>query len=187
MMCASPFEGGSDQADAEAEERFDLLVHEIATQEAAPVPKSHEITPTMHQVRHKTLPERARLYLRERIEDQRSWYATNSDKNDAIGTRALYTAVATQVIACIIALILISYKVPDFGAVFATVSASALAWMQIRRYEDLAQAYETAAKELSKIGSTKVEGFSEEQLSRFVLDAENAISREHTLWLAKRT
>jgi hypothetical protein len=137
-------------------------------------------------VRRKSVTERANLYLTERIKGQLSWYTENSEENDKNGPPVLYLAAGTQAVACLVAVILINYEIPDFGGVFATASASALAWMQIRRYEDLAQAYSTAAKELSSIGSAQVAGFSEQQLSRFVLDAENAISREHTLWLAKR-
>ncbi len=96
-------------------------------------------------------------------------------------TFVLSLAIATQVIACGFAVIQIFRETPDFVGVFATASAGALAWLQ-------AQAYMTAAKELSRIGSTvTVAAISDAGLSRFVLDSENTISREHTLWLAKRS
>ncbi len=187
MMCASPFEGGSAQAEAQAASQFDQVIHDIAKQEDVPVPKPHEITEMMKEVRAKTPAERASLYLDERIEDQREWYAKNSKKNETLSRRALYIAVATQVIALIFALLLISNQIPDLVGVFATVSASVLAWMQMKRYEDIAQAYLTAAKELSSIAAGLSETPTEAELSQFVVDAENAVSREHTLWLAKRS
>ncbi len=141
------------QAEAQAASQFDQVIHDIAKQEDVPVPKPHEITKVMKEVRAKTPAERASLYLDERIEGQRGWYAKNSKKNETRSRRALYIAVATQVIALIFALLLISNKIPDLVGVFATVSASVLAWMQMKRYEDLAQAHSTAAKEVSKIGT----------------------------------
>ena len=186
MTCASPFEGGSSNAEAEASKRFDELVHEIAVQEEAAVPEPHEITPKMREVRQRSVLDRAKLYLKERVGDQRTWYADNAEKNEKMGRRVLYFAVAAQGAACVLALMLIAGDVQDFTGLFATISASALGWMQLKKYEDLAEAYLTAAKELSKIAASIDGTSSDDELSRFVLDAENAISREHTLWIAKR-
>jgi len=187
MMTAAPFEGGSPDAEAKAAALFESFVHDIAEQEEAPVPKIQEITAKMQEIRAWPRAARLTLYLQERLEEQRTWYAGNSERNEESGRRVLYMAVATQIVACVLALIPIFREIPDFGGVFATVSASALAWMQLKKYEDLTQAYKTAAKELSRIGSGVAPGWtpSDAELSRFVLDTENAISREHTLWLAK--
>jgi hypothetical protein len=188
MMRASPFAGGSPHEEAQAAALFETFVHDIADQEAAPVPKPHEITDKMREMREKTPAERAETYLRARYEPEREWYDTNSKKNSRNGSQVLSLAIATQIIACGLALIQIFHETPDFVGVFATASAGALAWLQTKRYEDLAQAYMTAAKELSRIGSTvTVAAISDAELSRFVLDSENTISREHTLWLAKRS
>jgi hypothetical protein len=188
MMCAAPFEGGSAEADAQAARQFDKFIHEISEQRGVPVPKPHEITQSMREVRARTPAERTDLYLEVRIEDQRKWFAGKSKRNETLGRRALYVAVATQAIAVIFALLPIwKNKIPDFVGLFATISASCLAWIQMRRYEDLAQSYETSAKELSRIASGVSAAPSEAELSQFVIAAENALSREHTVWLAKRT
>ena len=99
----------------------------------------------------------------------------------------MYVAVVTQVVALALALVLVSKGAPDLVGVFAAISASALAWLTLKRYEDLAEAYQTAAKELSRIGSEAPSNATEEGLSQFVIDSENAMAREHTLWLAKRS
>jgi Flp pilus assembly protein TadB len=138
MMRAAPFEGGSPEADAEAATLFEKFDHDIADQEAAPAPEPHEITAKMREVRHRAAAERADMYMKERIEDQRTWYARNCEKNSRNGNRTLWFAIATQVIACGFALIQIAREIPDFVGVFATVSAGALAWMQLKKYEDLA-------------------------------------------------
>lgn len=188
MMCASPFEGGSEAADDRASAQFNKALHEIADQEEAPVSKLDEITPKMRQVRQRPSSGRLALYLRERVEDQRSWYARNSAKSSKAGDRYLLLAAVAQIIALCFALLLVFFdKFPDVVGVFATVSAGYLAWLQLKKYEDLAQAYKTAAKELVKVADAATAVHTDTDLSQFVIDAENAMSREHTLWLAKRS
>jgi hypothetical protein len=58
--------------------------------------------------------------------------------------------------------------------------------LQLRRYQELSQSYLITATELSLIKSKIHQIETEEELSNFVDDAETAISREHTLWLARR-
>ena len=69
---------------------------------------------------------------------------------------------------------------------FTTISASGLSWLQVKQHQELKQAYTTAAQELNFILSLSDEIDTENAFSKFVLDSENAISREHTLWLAQK-
>ena len=164
---------GSPGADERAAIEFGSVIKDIAKQEHAPVPKPHEITAKMNEVRARTAKDRLALYLKERLEEQWDWYDRNATKNQESGRRVLGMAVAAQAVACVLALILIYKETADFGGVFATVSASALAWMQLKRYEDISAAYSTAAKELSGIGSEVVEGWAptDAELSKFVINA----------------
>lgn len=70
--------------------------------------------------------------------------------------------------------------------VLATGASAVLAWLQIRRHQELAQSYAVASHELALAESRARHVRSEEELARFVGDAEAAISREHTLWIARR-
>lgn len=69
---------------------------------------------------------------------------------------------------------------------FTTISAAALSWLQLKQHQELRLAYTTAAQELNFILDCSSSINNEEKLSEFVLDSENAISREHTLWLAQK-
>ena len=64
--------------------------------------------------------------------------------------------------------------------------ASYLGWIQAKRFSELSASYALAAFEISLIklqsGSIK----TDEDLSRFVGDTENAFSREHTQWVARK-
>ena len=77
----------------------------------------------------------------------------------------------------------------DFDAlgILAAAAASVLAWLQIKQHATLAQSYSHAAHELSTIGALIDSVQSEAEWGRFVNDAENAISREHTAWRARRS
>jgi hypothetical protein len=69
---------------------------------------------------------------------------------------------------------------------FSTLAAAAMAWLQVKRYQELAQSYLLAAHELGLIEAQSLHVHTEVELSAFVANAENAISREHTMWVARR-
>jgi hypothetical protein len=58
--------------------------------------------------------------------------------------------------------------------------------LQLKQHQELKQAYTTAVIELNFIEEKGIRVSSETELSKFVMDSENAISREHTLWLAQK-
>ena len=67
-----------------------------------------------------------------------------------------------------------------------TLITSVIAWMQIKNYQELTHSYALTAHELSVIKSKIGQVDSEKSLDNFVDDSETAISREHTMWLARR-
>jgi SMODS and SLOG-associating 2TM effector domain 1/SMODS and SLOG-associating 2TM effector domain 3 len=187
MMCAAPYDRSLDTPTATR--LFNGVLHEIALQEPeVDPPEPVEVTAKMQAVRTWPAADRLEAYLAQRIADQREWYSKKSKQNARSGDRLLYLAAATQVLALVFALLLINFEtLPDIVGVVASISASLLAWMQLKRYEDVSQAYLTAAKELSHIQGAAPARPSDDDLSRYVIDSENAVSREHTLWLAKRS
>ena len=58
--------------------------------------------------------------------------------------------------------------------------------MQAKRYSELAASYALTAHEISLIREQALNPSTEEEFSKFVSDAENAFSREHTQWSARR-
>ena len=72
-------------------------------------------------------------------------------------------------------------------ALLGAVAVAMTAWSQLNRFDELARAYGSALQELLLI-SAMAEGISsEEQLAETVQDAEEAVGREHRLWVARRT
>jgi hypothetical protein len=61
-----------------------------------------------------------------------------------------------------------------------------LSWMQAKRFSELAASYALAAHEISLIKEQSLLPDTDEKFSLFVGDAENAFSREHTQWVARK-
>lgn len=70
-------------------------------------------------------------------------------------------------------------------AVIAVLGASVVAWMETRQFKTLAEAYFVASHELAAIRS-EIDRQDGTSWAAFVDKAEEAISREHTLWRASR-
>jgi SMODS and SLOG-associating 2TM effector domain 1/SMODS and SLOG-associating 2TM effector domain 3 len=147
-----------------------------------------QITKKMRSMRGETTQIRLRNYIEGRISDQRQWYSGKATAN-ASSSRNLFSAViAFNVLAIIISIFFILK--PDIlfnpTSTFATIAASLIAWLQLKKHQELAQSYSVAAHELGLIEEGAAYIDDDDKLSTFVADSENAISREHTLWMARR-
>ncbi len=146
------------------------------------------ITERMRQIRSLPLNDRKKLYIKERIQDQKDWYSKKATYNNKKYNIWFVIVVVCQFLSLVGIVLLIKNPMLSWNAVglFTTVSAAALSWTQTKQYQELNRAYTTAVQELNSIEALAQSISSEDQLSRFILDSENAISREHTLWLAQR-
>lgn len=68
------------------------------------------------------------------------------------------------------------------GAVVAIISA----WLQTKQHQTLATAYAVTAIELASVRTKIRWQTNQNDWAKFVSDAEEAFSREHTLWKASR-
>lgn len=146
-----------------------------------------QITDEMRTLRAAPLADRRRAYERGRIADQQDWYAGKARFNDrrARAWRQVVMALELAGLAAGIATIggFLSF---DLLGVIAAAAAGATAWLQLRQHEALARAYSIATGELSSIRSLIAYQLTEESWADFIDQAEEAISREHTLWRASR-
>jgi hypothetical protein len=146
------------------------------------------ISDEMLKIRSLSMQQRKEYYIQNRIDDQKTWYATKAEFNKDKYNLWFIVIIVAQGIALACAIYLI--RNPDsswnFIGLFTTISACALSWLQLKQHQELKQAYTTAAQELNFILESATSVDSEAKLSEFVLDSENAISREHTLWLAQK-
>lgn len=151
-------------------------------------PEHQQITAKMRFIRQESLDERKRYYTSERILDQLDWYTRKSKLNRRLSRGYFWCLVGVNSLAVILAGIRIAYPTLSVWPtdVFIAISAGILTWMQARRYSELASSYELAAYEISLIRDRVESSSTEHAFSIFVGDAENAFSREHTQWVARR-
>lgn len=146
------------------------------------------ITPKMLEVRSLNLQERKVFYLRNRIDNQIDWYTSKADTNKTKYERWFWAVIIMQFLAIISIVYLILYPNTEFNLVgiFTTLSASFFSWLQLKKYQENKEAYNTAMSELNLIKNEAKYITEEDVFSKFVLDSENAMSREHTMWLAQK-
>ncbi|MFO0833736.1 MAG: SLATT domain-containing protein [Phycisphaerales bacterium] len=164
-------------------ERFPGLAKEIAAEGDT----GAEITQRMQDVRAMSIADRCKLYLNDRIQDQLDWYASKAKVNAKAETRWFWFILAaegTAVLAAIIRLTLVQEFNPTGG--IAAMAACLVAWLQTKRFSDLANTYAVAALDLKMIKERYGQATTEETLFKLVDEAEAAISREHRLWVEKR-
>ncbi len=146
------------------------------------------ITNKMLEIRKLDNNSRKDYYIKHRIINQKNWYSKEAKFNYIRYNFWFAIIICCQAIALISVVFLIKYptnKVNLMG-LFTTIATSAISWLQIKQHQNLKQAYTTAVQELNFIETLSDKIITADELSKFVLDSENAISREHTLWLAQK-
>jgi len=146
------------------------------------------ITDFMRQIRSHSFDERKRLYIEGRLRDQKSWYTNKANMNALNGTRWYWVTTGLQSIAVTIAIVQAAFGAWGFNAVplLTTCAAAVVAWGQTKRYDELAKTYALAAQELGELEAIADGITHESNFPQFVEQVEEAISREHTLWRARR-
>jgi hypothetical protein len=188
-----PFDldGGADERGAERLllRRFTGITSSL--RDFAPVPvrgEDRQVTSAMRHVRTLPLEERQRQYLIGRINDQRAWYAGRARRNERRSAQ-WSVALAALETAGLVAAVLAAVQLVDFDlpGIFGALAAGGVAWLQTRQHQQLASAYSVAALELATIAERAEWPQTEVEWAHFVDEAEEAISREHTLWWASHT
>lgn len=146
------------------------------------------ITDEMNRIRNLPLSERKDFYLANRINNQISWYSNKAESNKNLYENWFWAVIISQILAIISIVFLIKYPMSNFNLVglITTFSASCFSWLQLKKYQENKEAYTTATSELNMIKQELSEANSDLEFSKFVLDSENAMSREHTMWIAQK-
>jgi hypothetical protein len=151
------------------------------------VPDGAPITPLMRQQRALPFPERKAFYQHGRLADQVRWYSSKADANDRYAARWFWASLGFEGLALVGAIASVATVTSiDAVGLFATLSAGATAWTQLGRHNELRKSYGLAAYELTFLRIAIQEADDESVFARAVLEAEGAISREHTMWMANR-
>lgn len=146
------------------------------------------ITNEMRRVRTLAFQERKGVYLTERLRDQRVWYSAKARFNAKWGKYCFRGIVSIQALAIGLGLLAAAYgTLATVGIpICATIAATIAAWHQLTRHDELAQSYALAAQELDDLASLGEQILVESEFHQFVEQVEDSISREHTMWCARR-
>ena len=193
MMKAEPFLGAT--SIREVNTIFRNLLNEILRSNnqlgdllGGAVSTSEQLSNKMEDIRRSTLENRKSVYLNERVDEQRRWYADKSGYNKRHGRHFFALLVFFQILAISCVLLRIAYPEWEIWPtnVFVVLAGGVLTWMQVKRFQEIATAYALTAHEIGIIRGNLAESDTDEEFSDFVNDAENAFSREHTQWVARR-
>ena len=139
-------------------------------------------------MRRAGLVQRMGLYRDLRISDQKKWYSDKSQNN----RKTAWAFFTVTLIAMGMAIGVHFWRAVDTrwdywpGDGLITIALGFLTWLQAKRYQELAETYSIAAQDISMV-EIGLGGISNEfEFSIFVGDAENAFSREHTQWVARK-
>jgi len=142
-------------------------------------------TTEMRIIRAGAFPERRAVYVKHRLEDQIEWYSRMSSGSRRAANRYFAAGVIAQAGAIALLLLRAIGLQMGFAGFLTTLAAAFIAWSEAKRHHELGISYAVAAEELRQMRQQRrVEG-TESAFAALVLDAEGAISREHTMWIAK--
>jgi hypothetical protein len=146
------------------------------------------ISDAMRLHRGGMLCERRKLYSDGRIQDQLEWYAAKARFNKRMATRYFLGLFACNACAVIFAIVRIRYPAIENWPteIFVTSAAALLSWIQSKRFSELSASYTLTANDIALVKEQASNPSNDKEFSEFVGDAENAFSREHTQWLARK-
>lgn len=190
MMRADPF-NGSDETDRH---NFRMKLKAIVEQnkDVAGLLVTHldgtQISEAMEIQRRKTHIERLNYYRTHRISEQQTWYANKASINRKKVKRYFIALLLTIGVAILLSIAKVRYPTAPYWPTdfFVTFAAALLSWIQAKRFQELTASYSLAAHEISLIKEQAAATMDANDLSKFVGDAENAFSREHTQWIARK-
>ena len=193
MMCAEPYQAAPSANDVRKlflSDLQEILRHNQAiTQELCDETASQDpISPKMGAIRALGVSERLAFYIQNRVLEQGRWYNNKAKKNKDDGAKWFLGIVILNGLAILCSIFKIAYSDWTYlpTDVFAVAAASAVSWLQAKRFTELSTSYALTAHEITIIKARIPTNATEDELSQFISDTENAFSREHTQWTARR-
>lgn len=187
-ICADPFPG--DMPAPRARELLRVRLAEVARETGSQVvlgAANATTTAAMEALRLEPFVTRRAAYVDGRTLDQQRWYAKKARFNGQLSTAWRAVLVLAEIAALVAAALRVfaGWDIEMAGLMAAIIAAGA-AWVAVKQFGTLASAYTVAARELA-LQADRLRDVEEASWATTVADAEGAISREHTLWLASRT
>ncbi|WP_336030567.1 DUF4231 domain-containing protein [Geodermatophilus sp. FMUSA9-8] len=183
-----PFPVSRGDADALLVDRFRQILTEVSELNLSEVSDTRQISTKMRSLRTAALEQRRAAYMHGRVEDQCGWYSRKAKVNRRRGNQWAAAAAIASTLGIVAGLLRsVNALDVDLLGVLAAVAAGFSSWMQFRQHRTLSTSYALAAQDLGLVRDAAPTMPDEETWAGFVGDAEDAISREHTVWLARKS
>jgi hypothetical protein len=194
MMCAEPYTHGLPivEADRKLIQELEALLKVDRALSRGLNLRDHtdvQITDRMRAVRYSEVHQRKEFYLRHRLKNQKVWYSRSAGRARTWLAVCRWALVGIQLGLVLAAFSITFWPSQVFSPVglLSALAASVIAWQQLNEFAGIAVAYNLTSHELAGLESLIGPVATNKELEEFVLNAERAISREHTLWRARRT
>lgn len=190
MSRAEPFDVSDNESACLFHQKLGQLVNQ--NKDVAQALTSHiegeQLTEHMDCQRGLALSDRQQYYVQGRVREQLNWYANKARFNKSCANAFFWALISANILAVVLAALRIKFAESAIWPTDALVAlaASLLTWMQAKRFSELASSYSLAATEIGLIRDQARNISCEKEFSVFVADAENAFSREHTQWVARK-
>jgi hypothetical protein len=148
----------------------------------------HNVPNSMTAIRLLSLQERINFYQINRVMEQKDWYTKKSLLNKK---RSLQFFLLLIFISSILLILLILSLVKTLDKILFPIESLLsmisilFTWVQTKKYKELEKSYALTAHEIGFIEIIDIDT-DEKLFSDYVSNTENAFSREHTQWIAKK-
>ncbi|MGD9129984.1 MAG: DUF4231 domain-containing protein [Candidatus Bathyarchaeota archaeon] len=171
-------------------DRLNEILHRnsiVCSQLASQSSDSSQITEFMRTTRQENLKNRIAIYLKDRLHNQRCWYTEKAKWNKSQEFKWFTVTWILELIAVSIAVINIVMSDMIISSVSLVLAAGGgiLSWINARSYSEPAESYGIISHELSLIEERTRSLTSEKDLTDLVVDVENLIMQEHSIWLSR--
>ena len=181
-----PFPIGRTDADGALTELLADLLDEFDHLPLAPARQgpASEIPRTL---RNSDLEVRRAAYITDRVRSQQEWYAGKAEFNRRRATLWGQGLIVIEVIGVAVGLLTAFGTITlDFLSIISTAVGCGVAWLAVRQHQSLRLAYSNASHDLAFAAEYLTSVTDEAGWAEAVGVAEEAISREHTMWRLAR-
>jgi hypothetical protein len=147
------------------------------------------IPESMTKIRQLPFNERLDIYFNGRIIEQRDWYIKKSKFNRKYSNLFFCFLIIISVVLSILIFFDFSNITNAFilpVSILLSVISVLFTWAQTKKYKELEKSYALTSHEINFISTQKDEVKTDDLLSEYVDNSENAFSREHTQWIARK-
>lgn len=163
--------------------------HDFQKSITADYGNQQSIPENLTNIRQLSFNERLDVYHKYRVIEQRDWYIKKSKFNKERSNLFFCLLIIISGVLSVIVFLSFSKAINNFifpVSILLTLVSVLFTWVQTKKYKELDKIYALTSHEINFIATQKDDVKSDKMLSEYVDNSENAFSREHTQWIARK-